>query len=760
MSVPPPTRPGTAGGAWLVVATCALVWWWREWFATGDGIHPFINFDALMYWLPLVREAAAQWRHGIVPLWNPYQALGTPLLAAMQVGAAYPLNALYLFVRAEEAWLIAAVLHHAIAGIGTYALCRTYALSPSAAVVGAASYMFSMLVLPKVFDQPQFICLAWIPGLFAAAVHLLRRPSAAAVTTLAVVWGMQILGGHPETIAYAAMLLGAYVAVELVATVRRAPTTALRLALACAAAAALAAGLTAFQWMPTLELVQRSVRTIGALTAAQQALGLADPPSLFFDAPSARAPLAIALLGVWLWGERRRAWFFAASAVLLLLLAAGPSTPFFALLKLLPTAEWFRAPGRWLNLWPLGVAVLTAAGADALISGAAADWRRVARTAAAVALLVFLCRLVLAHADVARTLIIGTTFDLLPVVAMLAMTYPAADRGAAAMRRIGPAAALALFCAAPSALRFTGPDFFSPRRIAEIYRPYAPLFEELRSQSPARVLSLVSIAGGHTWAKLGTYFEVPVLTDLEPLSTRDFQSFVAALTGPHPSWAWAVFMGEVSPPNPRFDARLLNLAGVRVVLADAHSAALLPQWFPDVDLRRTPRPDTAVVYDNRAAMPRAFFVGAAGARAAGADCVSRLQHPSFDPRRDLLVDEAAPAPATAAPAGPPPAVRIATYHPARVDLEVRAEEPGYVVLTDAFYPGWTATVDGAIAGIVRTDCFFRGVRVAPGAHRLTLRYAPLSARRGALIALGSAAGATVLLWVARRRSDPFATPSV
>jgi hypothetical protein len=34
----------------------------------GDRIDHYINVDALMYWAPLLREAAAQWRQGIVPL--------------------------------------------------------------------------------------------------------------------------------------------------------------------------------------------------------------------------------------------------------------------------------------------------------------------------------------------------------------------------------------------------------------------------------------------------------------------------------------------------------------------------------------------------------------------------------------------------------------------------------------------------------------------------------------------------------------------
>src|SRR5512140_2164652 len=108
----------------FLVAVAALVWWWRSWTAGGTRIEGAMNFDALFYWMPLVREAVRQWRSGVVPLWNPYQALGTPLLATLQVGALYPLNALYLCLQPSQAWFGTAVLHQVIGALGLFALCR------------------------------------------------------------------------------------------------------------------------------------------------------------------------------------------------------------------------------------------------------------------------------------------------------------------------------------------------------------------------------------------------------------------------------------------------------------------------------------------------------------------------------------------------------------------------------------------------------------------------------------------------------------
>lgn|GEM_PF-3034513 len=59
----------------------------------------------------------------------------------------------------------------------------------------------------------------------------------------------------------------------------------------------------------------------------------------------------------------------------------------------------------------------------------------------------------------------------------------------------------------------------------------------------------------------------------------------------------------------------------------------------------------------------------------------------------------------------------------RVVLEAEMEGEGFVVLTDQYYPGWEARVDGARTTIHRVNGIMRGVRVPPGKHRIEFFYA-------------------------------------
>lgn len=118
------------------------------------------------------------------------------------------------------------------------------------------------------------------------------------------------------------------------------------------------------------------------------------------------------------------------------------------------------------------------------------------------------------------------------------------------------------------------------------------------------------------------------------------------------------------------------------------------------------------------------------------------------------------------PADPnaPPEVRIVRHEPTEVDLECRLRAPGVVVLSDAYFPGWEATVEPLAGGpaqpvlIHRANRIMRGVMLPAGDCRLRFRYVPSAFRTGAflsLLALAAGAAIVALRLFAPHRLQPL-----
>jgi hypothetical protein len=154
------------------------------------------------------------------------------------------------------------------------------------------------------------------------------------------------------------------------------------------------------------------------------------------------------------------------------------------------------------------------------------------------------------------------------------------------------------------------------------------------------------------------------------------------------------------------------------------------------------RDSSVTIYENANAFPRAFVVPEAVLVPDGAAAIARLRDGPLDPRRQVVVESrpvGGAGPFTGTPAAD---ATIVGEGSAMVDLLADAPAGGFLVLTDPYYPGWRAFVDGVDSPILRANYLFRAVALPPGSHEVRFVFAPWSLERGAIL---SVAGLTIAL---------------
>lgn len=315
---------------------------WDDLRAMMDGKPTPRAFDVLQMdavlqfygWRDLVFES---WGRFEPPYWNPYQLMGTPLLANSQSGGFYPLHILVGVLHIPTAFgiLLLAVFHLVLGGMGVRALVLRIGGSDVGAAVGGAMFAVSPFMLSWVGLASVVTTCAWIPWALAYVHDLFDREKTwlRSTSLLAVVLGMMVLGGHLQFAAYGFMSVAVYAIVKAVVSRRWAGVGL------AVVGCALGAGLAAPQLLPVLEYSKFSHRqntpTVGgygfynrgAITPVEAA-GIAFPDLLGAPGRAADVETDIPITSFWpamtkIGGNYAESAVYLGPAALLLLVLAA-----------------------------------------------------------------------------------------------------------------------------------------------------------------------------------------------------------------------------------------------------------------------------------------------------------------------------------------------------------------------------------------------------------------------------------------------------
>ncbi len=719
---------------------------------------------------------AEELKAGRFSRWCPGLYCGLPLFSESQAGYLHPLKyLLYPWLATWQALNLDTVLSIWLTGVFTYLWLRRH-VGPIGALTGAAIFGLSGFTWGHLIHTSMINALPSVPivlwGLESSWDSGRWRGAVLGGLGLAC----QVFAGHLQDALFSVMLVGIY-GLYRAATERGRKERARALA---AAAVLLVVGVlvSAVQWVPSKELLDRSPRA-GGLSWNQLVYGSWHPellPTLVVrEAYGTRARdtdwldgfypyhemnaymglIAMALAVVGAGGPARRdrwANFWVILIGLGAILMLGKFTFLYDRANHIPVLGSSREPVRF-SLWvALGVAALAAVGVERLARPGAVSLRGgliLAGTLVALSIPIMVhlytpvwkepTRWTLPyHLDRYRWLGRELTLAVIRTAVIAALAWWAARmaaRSTDARRRCRWAALLPLLVLAD----LLGAHWYDVPTVTPDYWTDPPVTAQKIRSDPAfiRVFGVADKASGEP----GYASE-----RIDFLAVRDSLDWSLPLV-----WNLPSSKGN----TPMYSRRLFDFGDPQ---GTNHSPAWRFDLEGDTHIVRGRRLKgargkpigAALVERNPAALPRARVVGqpayAADERQALALLVSlgnqnQLRH------RLVVEDPSRPLPPSASASG---TARIVEDLPERVVVEADLQSPGYLVLADTFDPGWSATDNGRPVPIRPAYVAFRAVYLEAGRHTVVFTYRPAGFVLGLATSVWGIGLALVLSFLPRR----------
>ncbi|MCE9599056.1 MAG: YfhO family protein [Spirochaetia bacterium] len=681
-----------------------------------------------------------------IPYWNPYQSAGMAFTGSWQHRIFYPPRLiLHFFLGPEKGIFAELVLALYIALIGVFALLRYLKLHQLAASGGALLFfLYSVGWID--WNTPVLSTLCWLPWLTLCALHLTDRLQVRTALDFAVLFALAFLGGAAQwlyyTIEFIALLL---ITQKIRRFLRKEYGEIARLVLLESLAGVVFIMLILGQLEGVYEAASQGPFTKSSLTYVQfrstdvnlwNPFELLQMRTLFVDGVSEWIALATILASILLAFrlKRRRTLlgFMLFCFVYYYLATIGETTPFSKLyFNMNPLGSQFRMPKRMGFLFIFSCAMFLGVGLQSVILA----WR---------------------HKQIYSP---GTGPGFLQRLIAISKS-----RNGFWLRM-----ALGLLLLTPLFL------FFDRKAIELTYLPpyeFPQYVRDFRSRlltdlkmTPQDRFEIICNFEANFCQNAGMLAQIPQLNSYDRMGTYRsylYQNQLSVNHEPDPKFIW---IGDyyILGKEREINFNLYRLAGVQYIfsrkdhfeelkaqtlsrhndlplrkvegfqLQDPIAKFLLskhPDWVNQKDLAQTiSEKATLGAYKLEGTLPRIFLHNSFTIAQSPAEAAA-LMDSKFDPRVTLivegkseLIDRLAKMKKDQADVMRPG--KFTSYSSERVEIEVESRGQSIMVLTDQFFPGWKAHVDGIETEILPVDLLYRGVVLNPGKHTVLFTYNPI-----------------------------------
>jgi len=739
----------------------------------------FFGEDYLWQFLPMNQAAIEQLKSGHWPLWNSYMMGGMPLFGSLSYPLFYPGSLLFGFLSQGQAVMVLYYLQLFLAGYFTYRfylVCiphregekkHSFSLRFPGILAGI-SFMLAGNLITLIFPghTMKLIAASFIPLVMFCLGKAFQKNRLNWYLLTALALGLQIFTLHFQVCYYTWLMVSLYSLFEITTRCQwyynafeieretRSEYFSSRLVIMLLLTALLAVGLTAVQWLPFWEYSKHCTRS-GGMTY-QAATEASYPPEellslmmvspfgdhihpvgnpeaqavfnwqsnplgkFFFPAgtenyqgrfDSARTlseylgVIVFLLAGIAFFGAKNRhAWFMRLLLLISAVLCLGRFNPLYPyILKIIPGLSMFRVPAEILLLFTFALSILAGMGLRMILIYPEKEIRKY-----------FYC------------LAIG--WGIIGLIA-LGFFFPLWKTQTLFMHYLVSFARWALISLAGLGLinlllnpllhyrvKWLLSGLILAIIVLDLWTAHQPYLQTMQ-------LNRYYLAMAH---EEGTDYlkQQPAPFRILPLGSRDMVNNKWIFSRLESAWGYQSFplmnyektWNSLGYSNPVFR----KLANVKYILSDSYLDD------PELDLVFD---GNRKIYQEKASRPRAWIPSDVSPLVENnpEKSMALLKSPDFNPDSRLVLnvdtakDSSIQTGFASAPSGE---VLESNFSTEKIDIKVSMKSAGYLLVSEVYYPGWKAQVDGNDVPIYQADGFLRAVRLDEGPHELQMIYHP------------------------------------
>ena len=690
--------------------------------------------NQIMPWKKLTIDTL---KNGDVPFWNPYSFSGTPHLANYQSSTFSITNLFFFIFSFNNAWGLAVLIQPLLAAVFMYLFIRSIKLSVWAGLISSISFMFCGFITVWMSYTTLSLAISFLPLALFSIEKFYIKNQIKFLILLSLATSFSLFSGHFQTGLYFLIFVFAYILFKFYEIRNKAQL------MQTIMFAIFGIFISLPQILPSVELYKEAVRS--TVFQKIEPVSIRYLPTLlapdFYGNPVTRNKFfgnyiewsmflgtIPALLGLYSISSKSKKilFFFVAGIASLIFSLNTPVLDLIVGLKI-PVIST-SAVGRILVLFSFSFSVLAAFGFDILLNDIKMKRRRkIIYWFAFFSLIFSILWLIIISKQVGENYLVSLKNFILPTF-MFAVLVLGSFAALFKKKLLKIFIFLIVILVAFDMLRFT--KKWQPFEGEEFVFPKTPVISKLVS------FGNIERTYGRFGAEGNVYFQIQGTEGYDPLYIGRYGQFLESLDDGKINLSPR--SGANFPITAHYSPKIFDFMGIKYILEkrlDKGTVWGFPfEKFPKDKFNLIYREKNYFIYENKDAFPKAFLVGNYDVIPDDQKIIDKVLNKDFDLRTSAVLEKDPKIKNDQDLTGN---TKIIKYEPNRVIIEIDVNREALLVLSDNYYPGWRAKVNGKEKEVLRTNYTFRGVAIPKGKNRVEMYYDPRSFKLGLVIALFS-----------------------